>query len=118
LKEWRQAISGSELAKVEDRVERGISVLKRRHGLNRCRYAGFAGMRRWVGLGVVADNVIQIGRCLALQRAWGSYARHARHEPKKKKIEQASSFSRMLATGKILKMLALRGLAGNTGARR
>jgi IS5 family transposase len=46
-----------------------ISVLKRRHGLNRCRYPGFAGMRRWVGLGVVADNVIQIGRCLALQRA-------------------------------------------------
>jgi IS5 family transposase len=46
-----------------------ISVLKRRHGLDRCRYPGFAGVRRWVGLGVVADNVIQIGRCLALQRA-------------------------------------------------
>ena len=45
-----------------------ISVLKRRHGLNRCRYRGFAGMQRWVGLGVLADNVIQIGRCLALQR--------------------------------------------------
>jgi hypothetical protein len=25
-------------------------------------------MQRWVGLGVIADNVIQIGRCLALQR--------------------------------------------------
>ena len=46
-----------------------ISVLKRRHGLNRCRYRGFEGMQRWVGLGVIADNVIQIGRCLALQRA-------------------------------------------------
>ena len=46
-----------------------ISVLKRRHGLNRCRYRGFAGMQRWVGLGVVADNVIQIGRCLAMQTA-------------------------------------------------
>jgi IS5 family transposase len=46
-----------------------ISVLKRRHGLNRCRYRGFEGMQRWVGLGVLADNVIQIGRCLALQRA-------------------------------------------------
>ena len=46
-----------------------ISVLKRRHGLNRCRYRGFEGMRRWVGLGVIADNIIQIGRCLALQRA-------------------------------------------------
>jgi len=42
-----------------------ISVLKRRHGLNRCRYRGFEGMQRWVGLGVIADNVIQIGRCLA-----------------------------------------------------
>jgi transposase, IS5 family len=46
-----------------------ISVLKRRHGLNRCRYRGFEGMQRWVGLGVIADNIIQIGRCLTLQRA-------------------------------------------------
>lgn len=46
-----------------------ISVLKRRHGLNRCRYRGLTGMERWVGLGVIADNLIQIGRCLALQRA-------------------------------------------------
>jgi transposase, IS5 family len=36
-----------------------ISVLKRRHGLNRCRYRGFEGMQRWVGLGVVADNLIR-----------------------------------------------------------
>jgi IS5 family transposase len=27
-----------------------ISVVKRRHGLNRCRYKGSAGMKRWVGL--------------------------------------------------------------------
>ena len=46
-----------------------ISVLKRRHGLNRCRYRGFAGLQRWVGLGVIADNVIQIGGYLAMQRA-------------------------------------------------
>ncbi len=46
-----------------------ISVLKRRHGLNRCRYRGFHGMERWVGLGVIADNLIQIGTRLALQRA-------------------------------------------------
>ena len=32
-----------------------ISVLKRRHGLNRCRYKGSAGIQRWVGLGVIAD---------------------------------------------------------------
>jgi len=42
-----------------------ISVLKRRHGLNRSRYKGTAGMKRWVGLGVIADNVINIGRLLA-----------------------------------------------------
>ncbi len=45
-----------------------IIVLKRRHGLNRCRYRGFTGMQRWVDLGVIADNIIQIGRCLALER--------------------------------------------------
>ena len=46
-----------------------ISVLKRRHGLARCRYHGLQGMRRWVGLGVIADNLINIGRCLAAQPA-------------------------------------------------
>jgi IS5 family transposase len=45
-----------------------ISVVKRRHGLNRCRYKGDAGMHRWVGLGVIADNVINIGRALATRR--------------------------------------------------
>ena len=39
-----------------------ISVAKRRHGLNRCRYKGDTGMKRWVGLGVIADNLISIGR--------------------------------------------------------
>lgn len=38
-----------------------ISVLKRRHGLNRSRYKGSDGMKRWVGLGVIADNLINIG---------------------------------------------------------
>ena len=41
-----------------------ISVAKRRHGLDRCRYKGTAGMKRWVGLGVVADNLINIGRVM------------------------------------------------------
>jgi len=48
-----------------------ISVLKRRHGLNRCRYRGDDGMKRWVGLGVIADNLINIGKSLALQVAKG-----------------------------------------------
>jgi len=42
-----------------------ISVLKRRHGLTRCRYKGEAGMRRWVGLGVIGDNLINLGTALA-----------------------------------------------------
>jgi IS5 family transposase len=41
-----------------------ISALKRRHGLARCRYHGMDGMRRWVGLGVIADNLINIGKFL------------------------------------------------------
>jgi IS5 family transposase len=46
-----------------------ISLLKRRHGLDRCRYHGLHGMRRWVGLGVIADNLINIGLRLAAQPA-------------------------------------------------
>jgi IS5 family transposase len=42
-----------------------ISVVKRRHGLRRCLYRGVEGMRRWVGLGVLADNLINIGKALA-----------------------------------------------------
>jgi transposase, IS5 family len=42
-----------------------ISLLKRRHGLNRCRYKGLPGVHRWVGLGVIGDNLINIGHALA-----------------------------------------------------
>jgi transposase, IS5 family len=42
-----------------------ISVLKRRHGLRRCRYKGTTGMNKWVGLGVIADNLINIGGVLS-----------------------------------------------------
>ena len=45
-----------------------ISILKRRHGLNRSRYEGTPGMKRWVGLGVIADNMINIGLHLAAKR--------------------------------------------------
>ncbi len=41
-----------------------ISVIKRRHGLSRCRYRGADGMKRWVGLGILADNLINIGGAL------------------------------------------------------
>jgi IS5 family transposase len=41
-----------------------ISLLKRRHGLNRSRYRGADGIKRWVGMGVIADNLINIGRAM------------------------------------------------------
>jgi IS5 family transposase len=39
-----------------------ISVLKRRHGLMRCRYRGLEGMERWVGLAVIANDLWVLGR--------------------------------------------------------
>jgi transposase-like protein DUF772/DDE family transposase len=46
-----------------------ISVVKRRHGLDRSRYKGFVGMQRWVGLGVIADNIVNIGRTMERRAA-------------------------------------------------
>jgi len=42
-----------------------ISALKRRHGLSRCRYRGEQGMERWVGLGVIANNLLVLARAQA-----------------------------------------------------
>jgi transposase, IS5 family len=39
-----------------------VSALKRRHGLRRCRYRGERGMQRWVGLGVIANDLLVLGR--------------------------------------------------------
>jgi IS5 family transposase len=44
-----------------------ISVLKRRHGLSRCRYRGLQGMERWVGLGVIANNLCAMAGALQRQ---------------------------------------------------
>jgi IS5 family transposase len=46
-----------------------ISVLKRRHGLNRSRYKGTDGMKRWVGLSVIADNLINMARASTASNA-------------------------------------------------
>jgi transposase, IS5 family len=46
-------------------IEGRISVLKRKHGLDRCRNHGEDGFHRWVGWGVIANNLTQIGRKLA-----------------------------------------------------
>jgi IS5 family transposase len=56
-----------ELQKWRTGCEGRISVLKRRHGLRRSLYKNPDGIRRWVGLGVIADNVIHIGTYLAQQ---------------------------------------------------
>lgn len=46
-------------------IEGRISVLKRRHGLDRCRYHGEPGFERWVGWGIIAHNLLTIGSALA-----------------------------------------------------
>ena len=46
-------------------IEGRISVLKRKHGLDRCRNHGEDGFQRWVGWGVIANNLTVIGRKLA-----------------------------------------------------
>lgn len=56
-----------ELQKWRTGCEGRISVLKRRHGLRRSLYKRPDGIRRWVGLGVIADNIIHIGTHLAEQ---------------------------------------------------
>jgi transposase, IS5 family len=50
-------------------IEGRISVLKRRFGLDRCRYHGEAGTERWVGWGLLAHNLRQISRSVATQAA-------------------------------------------------
>jgi len=39
-----------------------ISALKRCHGLRRCRYRGATGMQRWVGLGIIANDLLVLAR--------------------------------------------------------
>jgi transposase, IS5 family len=46
-------------------IEGRISVLKRKHGLDRCLNHGEDGFARWVGWGVIANNLTLIGRTLA-----------------------------------------------------
>ena len=56
-----------------------VSVTKRRHGLNRCRYKGDDGMKRWVGFGVIADNLINIGGTLAKRSDEAKQAAQSKH---------------------------------------
>jgi len=45
-----------------------ISVLKRRDGLARCRYRGLEGMKRWVGWGMVSNNLQVLIKTTAMPR--------------------------------------------------
>ncbi len=49
-------------------VEGRISVLKRKHGLGRCRYHGDDGFGRWVGLGIIAGNLAVMSAALFARR--------------------------------------------------
>jgi IS5 family transposase len=46
-------------------VEGRISVIKRKHGLDRCRNHGQSGFERWVGWGIIANNLTAMGRGLS-----------------------------------------------------
>jgi transposase, IS5 family len=48
-------------------VEGRISVLKRRNELDRCRDHGLQGFDRWIGWGVIAGNLLVIGRKVAVK---------------------------------------------------
>jgi IS5 family transposase len=50
-------------------VEGRISVLKRKHGLDRCLDHGEEGFDKWVGWGVIAGNLTVMGRALAAKAA-------------------------------------------------
>jgi IS5 family transposase len=43
-------------------VEGRISVISRKHGLDRCRDKGEKGFHRWVGWGVIANNLTMMGK--------------------------------------------------------
>jgi IS5 family transposase len=50
-------------------IEGRISVLKRKHGLDRCLDHGEEGFERWIGWGVIAGNLTVMGRTLAAKAA-------------------------------------------------
>jgi IS5 family transposase len=50
-------------------VEGRISVLKRKHGLDRCLYHGEDGFGRWVGWGAIAGNLAVMGAALVARQA-------------------------------------------------
>lgn len=66
---WEQRPAFRRAARFRAGIEGRISVLKRAFGLRRCRYHGRAGMERWVGWGILAHNLRQISRSVAIRSA-------------------------------------------------
>jgi IS5 family transposase len=62
---WRDRAAFRRAYRWRAGIEGRISLLKRRFGLNRCRYHGDAGVERWVGWAVLAHNLRQISRAVA-----------------------------------------------------
>lgn len=50
-------------------IEGRISVLRRKYGLERCRYRGENGMGRWIGWGILAHNLAKISQTVAARTA-------------------------------------------------
>jgi transposase, IS5 family len=50
-------------------IEGRISVLRRRFGLDRCLAHGEVGLRRWVGWGILAANLVQMAQTLTARQA-------------------------------------------------
>ena len=50
---------------MENRLRGKNQPTEERHGLRRSLYKKDAGLKRWVGFGAIADNLISIGSALA-----------------------------------------------------
>ena len=57
----REAIGGQLRQQQSMAYTDGIGIER----IDRCRYKGDSGMRRWVGLGVIGDNLLTLGNALA-----------------------------------------------------
>ena len=68
---WGLAIGPQVLRQIHDRMvkiahDNGVVAGRR---MRVCRYKGDDGMQRWVGLGVISDNIVNIGRAMGKQAA-------------------------------------------------
>jgi IS5 family transposase len=59
-----QGIAGPMAESEEEKGQTGAERISatNTNGLRRCRYRGRDGMHRWVGLGVIANNLVTIAR--------------------------------------------------------